>query len=74
VAELGFERDILPLFRPADIDAMSFVFDLGSYEDVRANANEIYARLADGTMPCDVSWPEADVERFRRWMETGACP
>ena len=52
-----FERDIRPLFRPEDVDAMSFAFDLASYEDVRANADEIYERLADGSMPCDSRWP-----------------
>jgi hypothetical protein len=40
---------------------MSFAFDLGSYEDVRANAEEIYERLADGSMPCDARWPGEEV-------------
>ena len=48
-----FERDIRPLFRSEDVDAMSFAFDLSSYEDVRENAEAIYDCLADGTMPCD---------------------
>jgi hypothetical protein len=30
---------------------MSFAFDLSSYEEVRRNAEEIYERLADGSMP-----------------------
>ena len=34
----GFERDIRPLFRQEDVDAMSFAFDLASYEDVQTNA------------------------------------
>ena len=50
---------------------MSFAFDLSSYEEVRENAEEIYGRLADGTMPCDVPWPEEDVERFRAWIDGG---
>jgi hypothetical protein len=73
-AEPGFERDIRPLFRPDDVDAMSFAFDLGSYEDVRANAETIYRRLADGSMPCDASWPAEHVERFRVWVDAGSPP
>jgi hypothetical protein len=69
--ELGFERHIRPLFRAQDIDAMSFAFDLSSYEDVRTYADEIYGRLADGSMPCDARWPAEDVERFRAWIDAG---
>jgi hypothetical protein len=69
---LSFERDIRPLFRPSDVDDMSFAFDLSSYEDVRENAELIYERLADGSMPCDGEWPPEDVERFRRWIDDGA--
>jgi hypothetical protein len=67
-----FERDIRPLFRAEDIDAMSFAFDLAAYEDVRANADLIYERLAEGSMPCDSSWPAEQVERFRAWMDAGS--
>jgi hypothetical protein len=69
MSDLSFERDIGPLFRPDDVDAMSFAFDLSSYDNVRENAEEIYARLVDGTMPCDGPWPEEDIERFRRWID-----
>jgi hypothetical protein len=68
----GFERDIRPLFRAEDVDAMSFAFDLASYEDVRTNAEGIYERLADGSMPCDTRWPPEQVERFRAWIDTGS--
>jgi hypothetical protein len=68
----GFERDIRPLFRPQDIDAMSFAFDLASYDDVRANAGAIYQRLADGSMPCDARWPVEQVERFHAWIDSGS--
>ena len=70
----GFERDIRPLFRARDVDAMSFAFDLASYEDVRTNAEEIYQRLADGSMPCDARWPPEQVERFRVWIDAGSPP
>jgi hypothetical protein len=69
-----FERDILPLFRAEDIEEMSFAFDLSSYEDVRQYAEEIHARLAEGTMPCDGAWPAEDVERLRRWIDADTPP
>lgn len=70
MSDLSFERDIFPLFRARDIEAMSFAFDLSSYEDVCENAEEIHSRLADGTMPCDAPRP-GDVERVRRWIDAG---
>jgi hypothetical protein len=66
---MGFEDDIRPLFRPEDVEAMLFAFDLTSYEEVSENAEEIYARLAEGTMPCDAPWPEEDVAHFRAWID-----
>jgi hypothetical protein len=70
----GFERDVRPLFRAEDVNAMSFAFDLASYEDVRTNAEGIYQRLADGGMPCDTRWPPEQVERFRVWIDAGSPP
>jgi hypothetical protein len=67
----GFERDIKPLFREDDKDAMDFVFDLWDYNDVRTHAESILERLEDGTMPCDGEWPPEQVELFRRWIEAG---
>ena len=69
--EVSFERDIRPLFRDGDINSMSTVFDLSSYQDVRANADAIYERLAEGSMPCDGAWPAEQVQRFRTWIDTG---
>jgi hypothetical protein len=68
----SFEADIRPLFRPQDVEEMSWAFDLSSYEDVRANAEAIYQRLADGSMPCDGPWDDAQVQRFREWIDAGA--
>jgi hypothetical protein len=67
-----FGQDIRPLFRDRDIASMSFAFDLSSYDDVRANAEAIYERLASGSMPCDGGWPAEDVERFRTWIDNGS--
>lgn len=68
---MSFQSDILPLFRPQDVEEMSWAFDLSSHEDVSEHAEEIYERLSDGTMPCDSPWPEEDVERFRQWIDAG---
>lgn len=71
---VGFASEIRPLFRPQDISAMRFVFDLSVYEDVRQNADAILARLDDGTMPCDAAWPRDQVDLFRQWILDGKQP
>ena len=72
-AALRFEADIAPMFREKDVEEMKETadFDLSDYEDVRSHAEVIYARLDDGTMPCDGPWPDDRIERFRRWLEQG---
>ena len=70
----SFERDIGPLFRTDDVEAMLFAFDLRSYDDVRENAEEILERLEDGSMPCDEVWPQTQIERFRAWIAGGMQP
>jgi hypothetical protein len=72
--DITFARDIRPLFRDRDVGSMSSHFDLSSYEEVRDNAEPIYERLADGTMPCDGAWPADDVQRFRTWIDNGFAP
>jgi hypothetical protein len=69
-----YGEDIRPLFRDRDVQSMSFAFDLSSYDDVRANAEAIYEKLAAGSMPCDGRWPAEDVERFRTWIDNGSPP
>jgi hypothetical protein len=71
---VSFEREIRPLFRDEDVEAMLFAFDLRSYDDAREYAEEIYERLADGSMPCDHEWPEADVAKVRTWIDGGMAP
>jgi len=71
---VSFATDISPLFRERDRQAMSWAFDLGSYDDVRAHAEGILGRLAAGRMPCDGAWPEERIEVFRRWAQTGMQP
>jgi hypothetical protein len=69
----SYEQDIKPLFRDRDRGAMTFLFDLWSYDDVRANAPAILGALRDGSMPCDGAWPEEQVELFSRWVDEGAA-
>jgi hypothetical protein len=69
----SFARDVAPLFREGDVEAMEYAFDLRSYEDVREHAEAILERVEEGSMPCDEEWPEARVELFRSWLAAG-CP
>ena len=71
---ISFAKDIQPLFRPKDINAMKKAFDLSSYEDVQTFAAGILQKLADGSMPCDGAWPQEQVDLFRRWVEDGRKP
>jgi hypothetical protein len=71
MSELSFERDIRPLFRESDRDAMSGVFDLWSYDDVNAHSAAILGAVETGAMPCDGRWDDARVSRFRTWVDEG---
>jgi hypothetical protein len=73
---VSFKADIRPLFRDSpDVDSMKeYGLDLSSYEEVKAQAKEIYARIADGSMPCDEPWPEERLAFFKRWMNEGMAP
>lgn len=52
---------------------MSAKFDLSSYDDVKASAQQILGAVAKGSMPCDGAWPESQVTLFRDWVDAG-CP
>jgi len=73
---LSFAKDIRPLFRDElDVEAMKpFGLDLSSYDDVRAQADNIVLRLEDGSMPCDEVWPKEQIDRFRTWISEGMAP
>ena len=71
---MSFATDIKPLFRPRDHDSMQRAFDLWSYDDVKAHAAAIVARLRAGTMPCDGAWPTDRVDLFQRWIDGGTPP
>ena len=68
---LSFEHDIRPLFRSEDIESMLGLIDLSSYQDVRSNADKIYEKLSNGSMPCDEAWLAERVQLFESWIGAG---
>lgn len=72
---LSFAADVKPLFREFDRNAMIPVgIDLFDYDQVKFRAEDIKSRLEDGSMPCDLTWPEEWIEKFRRWIADGMQP
>ena len=71
---MTFETDIRPMFREEDRDAMDFIFDLWNYDDVKANAELIYERIEDGSMPCDREWSPEQLATLRQWIDAGCNP
>jgi hypothetical protein len=49
-------------------------FDLHRYEDVSDRAELILARLTDGSMPCDGSWPPERIALVSKWIQDGKRP
>jgi hypothetical protein len=76
VVAVSFASNIRPLFRDSpDVDSMQgYGLDLSSYEEVKAKALEVYARLENGSMPCDEAWPKERLEFFKQWMDEGSAP
>ncbi len=75
MGEVKFSADIQPLFRNYDVEQMKpNGIDLSSYEDVKKRAKDIYARLSTKEMPCDGGWSEANIIKFKEWMEGGMNP
>lgn len=69
---LSFERDIRPMFRPRDITCMlPFGFDMSKLGDARMHSAEIYERVADKSMPTDGPWSDADIAKFKQWIDEG---
>jgi hypothetical protein len=73
-AAISFNEHVKPLFREHDRDSMSFAFDLWSYEDVSAYADDILERLREGTMPCDGEWPPERIKILEQWVQSGKQP
>lgn len=75
----GFEHDILPLFRPIDIEHMSpfgVELDQYSYMSVPANAERVYASIAAKRMPPAAAdaWSEEQISLLRSWIDAGLQP
>ena len=68
---ISFENDVKTMFRPRDRESMQFAFDLWSYDDVSAHADDILAQVRAGTMPCDGAWSEEKVDTFQNWIDAG---
>jgi hypothetical protein len=66
-----FAKDIQPLFRESDRQAMESAFDLWSHADVSKHADAILERLRDGSMPCDGEWPSERIDLFAHWIAAG---
>jgi len=74
---LSFDNDIKPLFTEKDRDHMAFMFDLGSYRDVKDNADDIYDAVSNGRMPpasAGGPWPKDKVDLFKQWIDGGCQP
>ncbi len=75
MAKLSFGADIRPLFRSYDVESMKpNGIDLSSYEQVKEHGQDIYARLIAKEMPCDGPWSDAQMEKFKQWMDSGMQP
>ena len=78
---VSFAADIKPLFTAMDRDHMLNqvgMFDLWSYDDVKANANAIYGAVKKGSMPPpgdgEDRWSTSQVDKFKLWMDGGYQP
>ncbi len=67
--EVSFERDIAPLFKLYRA-GMLWSMDLTKYEDVKASAKPILARIRSGNMPPPPypSMTPEQVELFAAWI------
>lgn len=68
---MSFEMHIKPMFSERNRRSMEFAFDLWERDDISEHADDILARLQDGTMPCDGAWPEVQIQLFERWVASG---
>ncbi len=82
----GFALDILPLFRPHDLEClrpMGVHLDNPDWMtdpagDLRrpdhAHARRVFAALQSGRMPPDAPWSEARLALYEAWMTAGFTP
>jgi hypothetical protein len=78
----SFQADIRPLFTERDIEGMKKGFNLASYDEVKAHADEIYDRIrgiGGAVMPPpppggEGPWPQPRIDLFAKWMADGYQP
>jgi hypothetical protein len=73
---LSFANDIRPLFRDEDIGCMTSMgvpLDDAAWMCVPANAQTVYAAVANGSMPPDDPWSKERIDLFKQWIDAG-CP
>ncbi|MER8929193.1 hypothetical protein [Mesorhizobium sp. M0767] len=77
VKTVGFAHDILPLFRPIDVNCMRarrvFLADI-AWMAQPANASKVLAKLSAGEMPPGAAWPPDRVNLFSDWIDGGYQP
>ena len=71
---VSYARDIPPLFRQRDIDAMGRRLKLDSFDEVSRRAEDMLDRLEADNMPCDGAWPDEQIALFRKWIADGRKP
>ena len=74
---VSYANEIKPLFTEIDRQHMDFMFDLWSYDDVKANADEILDAVSNKRMPPskpqgEGPWSDANITLFREWVD-GQC-
>jgi hypothetical protein len=83
-AEISFERDIVPLFRPMDIECMAglasggvFLVDY-DFMSQKVNAQKVIDRLkmiGPNRMPLGGPyWSDASIQLLQDWINGGAKP
>ena len=80
-AAVSFANDILPLFRPQDIQhmqPMGVKLDDYAYMSTPANAQQVYDYLMGTSSPRmplgGPYWTQAQLQMFNTWMTTGYNP
>jgi hypothetical protein len=81
--QTSFAKDVRPLFSAVDVAHMSGLFDLGKYDDVKKNAQQILRRLkgeGGAVMPPPPAqggggpWAAEKIALFQAWIDGGFQP
>jgi hypothetical protein len=74
---VNYGSDIKPLFTEMDRNHMLKMFDLWSYDAVKANAAAIYSTVESGKMPppgTEPRWTADKVQKLKQWIDDGCLP